>query len=194
MSNSRVIWLTTLVYGLLYALATHTLGAEGIHWGNRFLLPLYPMFAVLAGENAAALVRRVDTGIAWRGLLVAAAVLVSVGAQVYSIDLLKEKKRVSRRLNETLKEFHEPVVITDVWWAGQTLHEEFYSKPMFFVGSRDQFAPLFERLAGRGYKRCVFVTQTSGDGWQGRVRRVEDERLGYFTLDFMTGSIRSPDS
>ena len=47
----RWIWLVALSFAALYALAAPKVGSMGIHWGNRYFLLLYPLFAVLAAGN-----------------------------------------------------------------------------------------------------------------------------------------------
>ena len=47
----RWIWLVALSFAALYALAAPKVGSMGIHWGNRYFLILYPLFAVLAAGN-----------------------------------------------------------------------------------------------------------------------------------------------
>jgi hypothetical protein len=46
-------WLgwVSVTYAALYVLIAPELGSRGIHWGNRFLLPLYPLMAIAAAMN-----------------------------------------------------------------------------------------------------------------------------------------------
>ena len=91
----RWLWWVTLGYAILYGLTAPLVSSQGMHWGNRFLVGLYPLLAALAAVNAAEWAARIRPRLAWAAVPVGLALLVSLAAQVYSIHLLREKKRFS---------------------------------------------------------------------------------------------------
>lgn len=174
---SRLLALV-LGYALLYASLTPLRNVAGIHWGNRYLLELYPLLAV---PCAAAL------GGLWRGgrlARAAVALLVTAGIalQVFSIDLLRRRLVYGERLEQAIRERREPVIVTDLWWLPQTLARELYAKPVFYVPTHAKGRLLLERLAVRGVRSFAYVT-ARGDGTPSpRTRVIDDEGLGYFAL------------
>jgi hypothetical protein len=174
--------LSTVVlgYGLLYGLAAPLVSAKGIHWGNRYLLLLYPLLALLAARNLLAWIRdpRARRALPLAGVLTAIA--VSLAAQICSLHLLRLKTDFSFRLNQALAERPEPVVVSDVWWAPQEMYSVFGEKPLFHVTEGPDLAALEGRLRAAGHDRFLFVT------WERPVSRpgvlVGDGGLGAFSL------------
>jgi hypothetical protein len=146
-----------LAYALLYALLAPPAASQGVHWGCRFLLPLYPVLAVLAARNIAAALRR---GGAWplRGAL-ALVLSVSLAAQLQSVRLLADKTEHSRRLGRELLARPEPVLVTDTWWIGPMAFEVLGSRPMFLVRDGRQLDRLRASLRARGIASFTWVTR-----------------------------------
>lgn len=183
-ASGRVVgWLLGLVagYALLYCALTPLRNTGGIHWGNRYLLELYPLLAV---PCAVGLLRLWRGSSAARGTAVVLALLAaaSVALQVFSIDLLRRKLVFGEKLERAVRERPEEVVLTDVWWVPQTLAHEFFSKSIFVVSTAEQGKILLERLAKRGTREFLFVTADAGRPPDPRARVIEDEGLGFFTL------------
>ncbi len=183
----RWIWLVALSFAALYALAAPKVGSMGIHWGNRYLLILYPLFAVLAAENL----------IDWLGRQRAyfsvgvLAVGLSFAAQVYGVSLLAQKKAFSYRLNSAMRQRSEEVVITNLRWVPHALCSEFYQRPFFYVATPRHYERLLQRLSDRGYKSYIFLAQHRGGPLQPTVE-VEDGPLNYFALQFFAEKIPAP--
>ena len=185
---ARWLWTLALLYTFLYGMAAPELATKGLHWGNRYLFLLYPLFAAIAGWNlvewwrAPAASRPGGRVAPWRRVAVFPALVVAFAAQLYSVDLLHRKQSFTRRLNAAMDQRPEPVVITDVPWAAAEMHEVFYDKPIFFVRSQVQLEQLMGKLEARGVGSAAFVTQGTPDMPDAATTRVDDTGLGFFAL------------
>ncbi len=185
------IWLVALSFAALYAVAAPKVGSMGIHWGNRYLLLLYPLFAVLAAANLIDWLERQRPYFSTSGLAVGAVLAFSFAAQVYGIAILAEKKAFSYRLNSEMRQRSEEVVITNQRWVPHALCREFYQKPFFYVATPRHYEHLLQRLSERGYKSYIFLTQYQGGALQPTVE-VDDGILNYFDLQFFSQKIPAP--
>lgn len=178
----RWLWLVALVYALVYGLTAPLLGSTGIHWGNRFLLLLYPLFAILCAANLAGWHtvrrRRID----WRRAVVTLTVLVSLAAQVYSISLLSRKKAFSYRLNREVQKSEEGIIVTNLWWVPQELHSVFFDWPIFLVRSSEQYQRLKNRLVGLGHDRFLWITPPSESIPRSSATEVDDGGLNFYDV------------
>jgi hypothetical protein len=138
------------------------------------MLVLYPLKAVLCtgtlvdwwrvvaeGDRGA---RRTGTApwTAWSSLwktAVVATLLLSVGAQVFSVDLLRRKQDFSHRLNEYFAARPEEYVITNTWTLPQSVHQSYRGKQFFLVDKYDwrTAKPVLARLKAAGVKRVLLA-------------------------------------
>jgi hypothetical protein len=183
-ASDRVVgWLLRLVLG--YALLTFALApvrnTTGIHWGNRYLLELYPLLAVPCVAGLLTLWRGAAPArlaMALLGLLAAG----SVALQLFSLDLLRRKLVFGERLEQAVRERPETVIVTDEWWVPQTLARVFFDKSIFYVATREGSRDLLERLTQRGIGEFLLVTADAGRAPEPGARVIGDEGLGYFSL------------
>lgn len=194
-SGATLLWIVVVAFVAAYWLAAPKISSGGIHWGNRFLLPAYPLLAVLAARNLAR----------WRGLgrrggwaagAVASVLALSLVAQLYSISLLDRKKTFSARINAELARRDEPIVVSDVWWVPQALYSEFYRRPMFLVRSPRQLGLLADRLERAGHGRYLFVTAAGDATASPATVVIDDDGLEFFSLQwrsFSTSARRAGD-
>ena len=187
----RWIWLVALSFAALYALAAPKVGSMGIHWGNRYFLLLYPLFAVLAAGNLIDWLGRQRSYLSGGVLAVGAVLVLSFAAQVYGVSILAEKKAFSHRLNSEMRQRSEEVVITNQRWVPHALCGEFYQRPFFYVATPRHYERLLQLLSDRGYKSYIFLTQYRGGALQPTVE-VEDGSLNYFDLQFFAEKISAP--
>jgi hypothetical protein len=171
-----------LAYVALYVLLSPLDATEGIHWGNRLLLVLYPFFAILAASGIGRWRACAAPGLRWQTGVVAVTVLVSLGAQLYSVTLAHEKKAFTRRVNETIQARPEETIITDVWWVPWELFSQFSERPIFGVRSAAQLRQLVALLHEAGHEESVLVTPTSHMQAAPAVAVVQDDALGFFSL------------
>lgn len=155
-----------LGYGALYTALAPAVSSGGVHWGCRFLLPLYPLLAV----GAAATVRRA-------GGAAAVVVAVSVLAQLGSLWLLDAKKDFSRRLRAEVERAAPDVIVTDRWWVGAELYPWYGKIPVLYVRSREELGTLVRRLDGSERVWLVGAGPATPDAV-----RVEDATLRFFGL------------
>ena len=185
-------WLRAIALGYagLYALVAPLAASAGVHWGNRFLLVLYPLLALLAGPNLARWLERFARPRPAAAAIVAAAALVSLGAQAFSIRLLAEKLRFSVRLAEAVARHPELPIATGIFWVPQELFRELPARPVFLVDSQADLRELAARLRGAGYPAYLFVTDPGAANAGNVVERVEDPELGFYAVDLVRMELR----
>ncbi|MGB8656280.1 MAG: hypothetical protein WCE90_00665 [Candidatus Zixiibacteriota bacterium] len=184
LSLKRVLWLVALAYAMVYGLTAPKLGSTGIHWGNRFLLILYPLLAILAAVNLAQWWSCFNRKINWGKLVIVLAVGLSLGAQVYSLNVLRKAQVFSYRLNQEMEKRSEEIIVTDVWWVPQELYSQFYKKPIFLVRSQVQYDQLIEKLISRGYKEILFISPLFEGKAHPGAAEVTDNGLNFFNLQY----------
>jgi hypothetical protein len=176
-----------LSYAVLYGLVSPLDATEGIHWGNRLMLVLYPIFAVMAAANLDRWTTVVPAGRGWEWgkLAISLTVALSLAAQAYSISLLHRKQDFTYRLNQAVAARPEPAILTDVWWAPLELYSQFYEKPIFLVRPRKKIDDLFSRLRRAGIHACLFVTTPDRQTSLPMVTTVDDGGLNFFSLKLL---------
>lgn len=100
-------------YALLYTIVTPLQNATGLHWGNRYLLVLYPLLSLLCAANIVDMYRLIGGTRRWRLALLPLVVSASIGLQLLSIDLLQRKKDFTARLSQAVAERPESSLVTD---------------------------------------------------------------------------------
>jgi hypothetical protein len=171
----RILWFIIL-YAVLFCLCAPRTGVSGIHWGNRFLLPLYPLLVLLASRSIHSLHMKSPITTAAISLLI----FVSLMAQLSALDILRRKKDFSHHLNEQVAALNACAIITDVWWVPASLHSLFHSIPMFLVDSFEQVPLLLRTLEEAGEKDILIITSCMDDTPSEQV--IPDDRLHAFSL------------
>jgi hypothetical protein len=176
----RCLLALVLAYTVLYVALTPLRNTTGIHWGNRYLLELYPLLAVPCAAALLALRERprARLGMALLALLAAA----SVALQLLSLDLLRRKLVFGEKLEHAVRAYPGLPIVTDVWWVPQTLAREFHRRPLYFVSAADDLRSLLERLARHGETGFLFVTTDVARAPDAGARSIDDEGLGFFSL------------
>jgi len=165
-----------LAYVGLHALvisALSGLGPISLHeWGQRYLLPAYPLLIVLAllavwriaesePRPGVRTVQRATMGLA------VALVLVGVGftARGYAVHA-EERAQVMQwlALVETMPA-REPLV-TDVWWLPLNLAADFYARPIMLAEGDGRLTEWANRMRERGVTRFGFATNDQS-GFEG---------------------------
>lgn len=177
---SGFLWKLALVYILIYSLVSPLDATRGVHWGNRLVLVLYPMFALMAAEQLHRWSEASRAALARTAVGLTA--IVSLAAQVYAITLLDQKQEVTRRINETIAARPEPAILTDVWWAPLELYTLFPERPIFLVDSREKMNELLATLSGTGHDACLLVTEPNRTVSLTPVAVIEDDALGFRSL------------
>jgi hypothetical protein len=174
-----------LGYAALYALLAPLDASTGVHWGNRLLLVLYPLLAVLAGPNLARWLRLCARTRPAAVVAVGLAVALGLGAQAFSIHLLREKLAFSVRLAEAVRRHPDAPIATGIFWVPQELFAEFYARPVFLVGSQADLRELRVRLVRAGYRELLFATAPGRANAGALVERVDDPELGFYGVDLV---------
>lgn len=166
----RLLYGVTLAYVGLHALvisAFSGLGPISVHeWGQRYLLPAYPLLSVLAlaalrDVTGVGMPRKVLPGALPKvgAALLLTLVLIGVGfaARGYAV-LSEERAQVVGWLSlvRTLPD-REPLV-TDVWWLPLNLAAGFYSRPIMLAEGDASLAEWAARVRERGIRRFGMAT------------------------------------
>ena len=173
-------WLGSVIAGfiLVYWLAAPDISSQGIHWGNRFLLVLYPLLATLAAINVGAWARSGPSRASWAPVVLV--VVLGLGAQIYSVRLLREAKAYSERLDAEVARRHGAVIVTDLWWLGQTLPREYLRRPIFLLRPGADPEPLGRALVEAGHRDVLRVGSPSR-AVPGSIV-IEDTARGFFSV------------
>jgi hypothetical protein len=177
-----------LAYAILYTALTPLRNSAGIHWGNRYLLELYPLLAVPAAaglEDAWRSPQRGRAGALLLGLLV----LASVAWQVFSLDLLRRKLDFGERLEAAVRERPERVVVTDLWWLPQSLPREFFDKAIFYTPDPQRRRALLARAAERGDGAFLAVVSGVDRPRFPEAQEIDDLGLRFFSVQLVPGKV-----
>jgi hypothetical protein len=180
---SGFLWKLALVYTVLYCLVSPLDATRGVHWGNRLVLVLYPVFGLMAAETLLLWSR--SSGGALPRLALGITAAASLAAQAYSIVLLDLKQEVTVRINETVAARPEHAILTDVWWVPLELYTLFRERPIFLVDSQEEMNEILTRMAGNGYEACLLVTEPSRPVSLTPVAVIEDDKLNLRSLKLL---------
>jgi hypothetical protein len=162
----------TGLYLVLHVLIISALSGIGpisrYEWGQRYLLPAYPLLIALVVVALARLAAtaRIPNGQAVRTAarlaLAAAAVLALIGAGFLARGwgALRDGKLEAQGWAAAVAAAPGPVVLTDSWWLPLTLAPDFYTRPWFLAATPAAAAawPAQARAAGLP----GFTTATTG--------------------------------
>jgi hypothetical protein len=191
---AEIRWIHVLAasYAVVYVVFAHGLGSKGIHWGNRFLLVLYPLLVILAASNVGLWIAglrgeradQVGAGrrpapLAWALALVA---VVSFGAQCLSINLLSRVTDFSDRLSSAIEARPEAVILTDTFWLPEFIHREFLKKEIFLVRSEEMMRYFRGRFQAAGGGRYLYLTARPDPPSVEPDLTVDDRGLKYYTV------------
>jgi hypothetical protein len=180
----------TLGYAGLYALAAPLGASAGVHWGNRLLLVLYPLLALLAGPNLARWLERHAPGRPLAAGAAALAVATSLGAQAYGVRLLHAKQSFSARLAAEVAGHPGAPIATGLFWLPQELFAEFTARPIFLVSTQQDLRELRARLRRAGHPELLFATPWGTASGGTLVGRVEDPELRFYGIDLVRVDLR----
>jgi hypothetical protein len=174
-----------LSYAGVYALAAPLGPSSGVHWGNRFLLVLYPLLALLAGPNLARWLERHAPGRPLAASVVAFAIVTSLGAQVFGVRLLHAKQSFSTRLAAEVARHPDVPLATSIFWLPAELLAEFPARPIFAVFTQDELRELRGRLYRTGHRQLLFAVPIGKANAGTLIGRVEDPDLRFFGVDLV---------
>jgi hypothetical protein len=167
-SSIVFLYAVTLAYVGLHALvisALSGLGPISLHeWGQRYLLPAYPLLTVLALAAAISIwagsrSARLRAGVlACLGLWVAL-VMVGLGFTVRGYTVLQEERAQVASWQALVRSLPptEPLV-TDVWWLPLNLAADFYTRPMMLAEGEDRLAQWVGQMRTRGVSNVGLAT------------------------------------
>jgi hypothetical protein len=155
-----------LASALLFAAFVPEVNSRGIHWGNRFLLPLYPLLAVLASVVWVSWWKRFGGDQrSQRGAKAAGVALVGVTLllQLYSLRLLHDRKAFTAALNARVASSPLETIVVDTWFLPVDLGPTFHDKSIFFVrgNARGHFRA---HAMAEGVERALSIEVQRGSG------------------------------
>ena len=177
----RLLWRLAAGFTILYLLFSPT-SSQGVHWGGRFLLILYPLLSIPAAANLKAWFLSSSRLFRSGRLLVCLLAALSILAQVYSFHLLRQRADFTSRLNETVAQRPEPVIIATEWYIPQELAFNFYSRPIFLVRNPRNLVPLFRKLQNNGFEQALVVSPSQAPKISPGEGQVLDDGLGFVSL------------
>lgn len=182
----RVVLRMLLAYALIYAFLSPEVHANGVHWGCRYLLTLYPILAVIAAHNVFGWWKgKVGTGaigVAVVGLLV----VLSIVAQLHAVRLMGAMKEFRVRFNETISREAEDVIIADSWWIPMEASRCFDSQMIFLDRSPGEHAELRRRLYRKGIRKVTILRSPPRADAIERGHIVVHDSLGMFAAELET--------
>ncbi len=185
------IWIIAVIYACVYTLVAPWVNSWGIHWGNRFLLVLYPLFAILCAMTLAEWRSCQNQRVTWKAIVVILAIIISLSTQAYSIYVLNKKKIFSYRLNQEIQKYSEEIIITNVEWVPQALYSVFYTKSIFYAGTENDYRQLVRDISSKDYRRFLFVTHAYKKNQNIATTEITDEGLNFFNLHFFVMDLQN---
>ena len=183
----------TCLYLVAYSLVAPWAGAVSLHWGARPVFTLYPLFGVLAAGTLSQWSKAaVGKGSHGGSIVIGLLVLLSVVAQVGSVELLGRKKAFSEQLSRTVAGFSGPVVVSNVWWLGHEMYSVFFDKSIFYIRTQMQLDRLEAALYAKGYREIIFASRPSPGPSRPGVMRIEDGGWNFYSLDFIRAPVKDP--
>lgn len=158
------------------------LTSQGIHWGCRFLLILYPLLSLSAAVNVRYGMEQFALYFPIRRILMVLLIALSVTAQIYSLFLLHQRTRFTQRLNEIVAGRTEPTIIATAWFIPQELALNFYSRPIFLVSDHQELIPLLTRLKENGFDRALVISPRQDPKLSPEEETVLDDGLNFISL------------
>jgi len=140
----------------------------GLEWGNRYLLPLTALGAVVAAVGAVTYGRRDGERRPRLAVIVVAMACLVTGAlyQLRGVRELVITKRALEVCRQEVLETDGPVV-TDLYWMPAAIAGTFAARPVFTLGDRDDLGRWVERV-GRHFDHVRLIT---GDDGPDEIRR-----------------------
>jgi hypothetical protein len=134
--------------------------AQGYQWGQRYLLPLYPILAVLSLAGFLSCVRRMHKGVVRAAVVILGVLLLATGflLQRRGVHESSETRRMLASWHDTMQ--GRGPIVTDIWWLPASL-AELYSREEIFVISERAELPEWIELA-RAHRVGRFTVASLG--------------------------------
>ena len=184
--NHRTLTLCTLAFvylvvgnfAILYAYARSDGVRVGLEWGQRYILTLYPLLALLsvAATRIYLWSTRPDWLKATWATLVGLMMLIGFHFQARGVYAMVFERQRLAVWEEAMRS--QDTIVTDLWWLPASLAPSFARQQMFFVDDRKRVAEWVERAAQRGVSAFTLATVgrvEEGDLGTSAIRRLDEE-------------------
>ena len=158
------LWLSPLMFFVIVAAFTPTV--RGIHWGPRFILQALPLLLLVASVRA---VRWWNHYPVTRPVIILL-VLISIGNQLYSYDILYTTRRDNRELNRWAANTGLEPALTSMWWLSGDVSLLSDRYPWYLTDTMGRVNLVVDALRDRGvtkfnfYERAPYIED---DFWIG---------------------------
>ena len=193
------IYRATVLFVVLLCLTTPV--SEGLQWGPRLLVPIYPLLVLLSWDAFT----RLRKEAAHRSLITAVClclVAASVVLQVRGLCLLKDKKEFNSQVMKRLLNLPARTVMTSAWWIPLSLAPVFHEKDFFVVQSPahlERLLVLLDRnkrtefiLVAGNYSRIIQALESFFGLRPISEERVSSEADEYFSVRLLRYRLRIP--
>ena len=167
------LYAVTMFYIALHALIISSLSGLGpisLHeWGQRYLLPAYPLMAVLALHSGGRLLSDIrDSSVGMRTAAVRAGLallcglaLVGAGFTARGYAVMREERAQVAGWEALVHSLpaQEPLV-TDTWWLPLNLASEFYARPIMLAQGDSRLQEWASLMEERGVKTFALATNS----------------------------------
>ena len=186
-NSGRVIWCIVVTYIALYVLISPGAHSGGIHWGCRYLLPVFPLLGALAAKTVGEWwtssnnTRKVGT------ITIALSMVFSVCLQVYSLTLLYHRKQFSAELNRVVAQRPEKTIVASGrlgWCLPQELAHCFYDKQFFLPRTQHAADQLLTTLRNTGAEQVLGISSPpTPDAGRGDGILLDDGSLNFLSVE-----------
>ncbi|MGD2108716.1 MAG: glycosyltransferase family 39 protein [Phycisphaerae bacterium] len=181
---ARVVWMIILLHTVLYVALAPEGRSHGIHWGCRYLLPVYPLIGALTAVTVSRWWTAPKLGSGIARVTVVLALALSISMQVYSLTLLNRRKAFSAELNRAVAERPEEVIVASGWYVPQELAFSFFDKQIFLIETQEAADRLIGTLKRNGTREVLFaVSPPTRDAGSGSSIVVGDGSLKFISVE-----------
>jgi len=135
---------------------------RGVHWGPRYLLPVFPLLVVLGLSG----IRRACPDFRKRRfMLVLGSIILafSLAVQTHGMATLQIKKRGTERTVSRFQESSPRTVVTNVWWFPLEIAVAYRKHPIYRVIDTEDYHALLRQFREAGIHRFTLVASPAED-------------------------------
>ncbi len=164
----RAVWLMVLLYIIVYILLAPGIHSGGIHWGCRYLLPVFPLLGAMAAATIGDWWTSHHSRLSLGRLALCLTVALSICLQVYSLTLLYRRKTFSAELNRVVAQRPERVIVASGWFLPQELACCFFDQQVFLINTQRAADRLISVLRQTSARNILYAasppTPAAGQG------------------------------
>jgi hypothetical protein len=195
----RLIFLSLVaaLYGILGVLAILLIRASpirgilvGLEWGPRYLLPFYPLGAMMTlvaiqiyqSSNRPKFIRRLVQ------VIVVGMMVIGIQFQVRGVLMLWESKNALMRLQTSLSEMVPAPIVTDIWWLPASLAVYYTEHEIYSITQLEDVSDWLQQMEySSGFEFVVVSTEpVEGNRFSDSDRQVQVVEQTYSGTAYIT--------